>query len=372
MTATPIVQADGIVRRDPLHGTTLLHSTTFALQGGDQVAITGPSGSGKSVLLRALALLDPLDGGRIRWHGNPVERTAIPRYRRAIAYIRQRPAVLDGTVEDNLRYPFSLNVYRDVQFDRAHAAALAAHAGRGAGFLEQQASELSGGEAQIVALIRVLQLAPEVLLLDEPSASLDPESTVCDRSPHPRVVRWRTDPARMGLGIARCRAGRAHRQASVDDARGRARRAGRHAGRARHPQGAHAMSLQDLSLWDVGIAALLIVVNGALSIALKLDLERRLAWAGLRTIVQLLAIGYVLGWVFSYARWYIVLPLMIVMTLIAGFAGAQRGTRTYAGQRVDSVLSIWVSTWLVAAVGLFASYGFIRGTSRNMQFRFSG
>ena len=113
------------------------------------------------------------------------------------------------------------------------------------------------------------------------------------------------------------------------------------------------MMLQNLSLWDVGIAALLIVVNGALSVALKLDLERKLAWAALRTVVQLLAIGYVLGWVFSYDRWFVVLPLMALMTLIAGFAGAQRGSRTYVGQRADSIVSIWVSSWLVAAVGLF-------------------
>ncbi|WP_109482782.1 iron export ABC transporter permease subunit FetB [Paraburkholderia sp. C35] len=114
------------------------------------------------------------------------------------------------------------------------------------------------------------------------------------------------------------------------------------------------MMLQNLSLWDVALAALLIVVNGAVSVLLKLDLERKLAWAAVRTVVQLLAIGYVLAWVFAYARWYVVLPLMIVMTLIAGFAGAGRGTRTYAGQRADSILSIWASAWLVAAVGLFA------------------
>jgi putative ABC transport system permease protein len=113
------------------------------------------------------------------------------------------------------------------------------------------------------------------------------------------------------------------------------------------------MTLQNLSLWDVGIAALLIVVNGAVSVALKLDLERKLAWAAVRTVVQLLAIGYVLGWVFQFDRWFVVLPLMVVMTLIAGFAGAQRGALTYAGQRRDSIVSIWVSSWLVAAVGLF-------------------
>mgnify|MGYP003945430013 CR=1 FL=1 len=177
MTDVPFVLADGIVRRDALRGQTLLQPTIFALHAGDRVAITGPSGSGKSVLLRALALLDPLDAGRIVWHGRPVERAAIPHYRRNVAYIRQRPALLDGSVEDNLRYPFELHAYRDVRFDRARAASLVAAAGRGDDFLDKRASELSGGEAQIVALIRVLQLAPEVLLLDEPTASLDPESS---------------------------------------------------------------------------------------------------------------------------------------------------------------------------------------------------
>jgi hypothetical protein len=92
------------------------------------------------------------------------------------------------------------------------------------------------------------------------------------------------------------------------------------------------MTLQNLSLWDVAIAALLIVVNGVVSVALKLDLERKLAWAAVRTVVQLLAIGYVLGWVFRYDHWFVVLPLMIVMTLIAGFAGVDLGQFVAGGR----------------------------------------
>jgi putative ABC transport system ATP-binding protein len=177
MTDVPLIHADGIARRDAQRGQTLLQPTTFALNAGERVAITGASGSGKSVFLRALALLDPLDAGRILWRGAALTRAALPSYRRNVAYLRQRPALLEGSVEDNLRYPFELRAYRDVRFDRDRAAALAARAGRGDDFLDKRASELSGGEAQIAALIRVLQLAPPVLLLDEPTASLDPASS---------------------------------------------------------------------------------------------------------------------------------------------------------------------------------------------------
>jgi putative ABC transport system ATP-binding protein len=205
MTDAPLVEAHDIVRRDAARGQTLLHPARLAIRAGERIAITGPSGSGKSVFMRALALLDPLDGGEVRWRGRRIARATIPRFRRHVAYIRQRPALLDGTVEDNLRYPYTLHAYRDVRFDRERAAALASQAGRSADFLDRFANELSGGEAQIAALIRVLQLEPDVLLLDEPTASLDPESALAieglvrawfDASPQARAWLWVShDPA---------------------------------------------------------------------------------------------------------------------------------------------------------------------------------
>jgi len=113
------------------------------------------------------------------------------------------------------------------------------------------------------------------------------------------------------------------------------------------------MNYQNLSALDMAIAASLILINGALSLMLKLGLERQLLLASVRTVVQLLAIGYLLGWVFEFAYWYVVLPLMCLMTLIAGTSAAGRGKRTYRGQRVDSILSVWGSSWLVTAIGLF-------------------
>ncbi|CAB3789294.1 ABC transporter permease [Pararobbsia alpina] len=110
---------------------------------------------------------------------------------------------------------------------------------------------------------------------------------------------------------------------------------------------------QNLSLLDLAIAASLILVNGALSIALKLDLERKLAWAAVRTVAQLLLIGYLLDRIFAFDRWYVVLPVIAIMTLIAGLTASNRGKRTYRGQRVDSIASIWGSSWLVGAICLF-------------------
>lgn len=174
----PLITAERISRRDPLSGRLLLQPMDFALAPGDRVAVSGRSGSGKSVLLRSLALLDALDGGCILWRDSPVSREAIPLYRRHVCYLGQRAALFEGTVEDNLRYPFSLKVAGQQRYDPDKVLQLLDQAGRDARFLSKRSSELSGGEAQITAVLRVLQLAPQVLLLDEPTASLDPESAL--------------------------------------------------------------------------------------------------------------------------------------------------------------------------------------------------
>jgi putative ABC transport system ATP-binding protein len=176
-TDNVLLSTSGVTRRSAEGGRTLLSPTDFSLREGDRMVIAGPAGSGKSVLMRTLALLDRIDGGTLAWRHAPVARNDVPAFRRRVSYIAQRPAMIDGTVEDNLRYPFSLKVYRDLAFRHEAAIDLLASAGRAADFLDKPAGELSGGEAQITALIRVLQLAPEVLLLDEPTASLDPAST---------------------------------------------------------------------------------------------------------------------------------------------------------------------------------------------------
>lgn len=193
-TEAPLIEARAITRRDPRGGQILLHPTVFSLHRGERVTLVGPSGSGKSVFMRALALLDPLDGGEIHWQGKSIAPKGVPAYRRRVAYLRQRPALLDGTVEENLRYPYGLRAYRDLAYDPDQARGLICAAGRDAqALLGRQASDLSGGEAQIVALVRTLQLGPQALLLDEPTASLDPDSS---QAVEALIARWiEADPA---------------------------------------------------------------------------------------------------------------------------------------------------------------------------------
>src|SRR5579884_716235 len=109
----------------------------------------------------------------------------------------------------------------------------------------------------------------------------------------------------------------------------------------------------ELGYTQVLIAAALIVINGAISLALRLGLERSLLWAAVRTVVQLLLIGYVLQWVFSASQWYWVVALMILMTLAASHAASSRSPRRYAGLLADSTLAVWLSSWVITAMALF-------------------
>lgn len=112
------------------------------------------------------------------------------------------------------------------------------------------------------------------------------------------------------------------------------------------------MSYLELSFWQVALAALLILVNGAISVVLSLKMEKTLLIASIRTVVQLLMVGLVLDWVFRVDRWYVVLLLGCVMSLIAGVTAATRGKRSYAGILLNCVCSIWISAWIVTAFAL--------------------
>jgi len=156
-----------------VEGRWLWRGVDLRLRAGERVALTGPSGSGKTLLLRALAGLDALDEGTLTLRGTPSERWAMPSYRSHVGYLPQRPVMVEGSVEDNLRLPFTLGVHAERRYDRTRVRAAVDRLGRGERFLAQDALELSGGEQQLVALVQRLQLEPTVLLLDEPSASLD-------------------------------------------------------------------------------------------------------------------------------------------------------------------------------------------------------
>ena len=168
-----LIEARGVVRHPRIAERVLLSDIDFVLPPGVRAGLVGPSGAGKTQLLRALALLDPLDAGQVLFEGRAVAQHAVPAYRSQVIYVHQRPALWDTTVEANLRQPFELEAQRGRTFSLEWTVDQLARLGRLASFLAQPARELSGGEAQIVAVLRAIQLGPRVLLLDEPTASLD-------------------------------------------------------------------------------------------------------------------------------------------------------------------------------------------------------
>ncbi len=212
-----LLEIRNAARRHPDEPRWLLDHVSLALETADRVAVNGPSGAGKTLLLRALAQLDPLDQGCVYWRGRHVRSVGIPGFRSAVVYLHQRAALfgappLGDTVEGALRWPLTLAAHRGQSFDRQRLIALLDQLDRPPGFLDQPISGLSGGEMQIVALLRAVQLDPTVLLLDEPTAAIDPTAAeaverLVDRwwseAPQQRAMIWVTHDASQAQRIAK-------------------------------------------------------------------------------------------------------------------------------------------------------------------------
>jgi tungstate transport system ATP-binding protein len=166
--ALPVLPGEvrGLVYR--VGGANLIDGIDLTIAGGGLTVVMGANGAGKSLLLRLLhGMLTPT-AGQVRWGGQPLDEGL----RKRQAMVFQRPVLLRRSVAANLR--FVLKLRKAAALERTEAllreVGLAAQAG-------QPARLLSGGEQQRLSLARALALDPEVLFLDEPTASLDPAST---------------------------------------------------------------------------------------------------------------------------------------------------------------------------------------------------
>jgi len=171
-----LIAAKQLGRRRPKGDGWLLNDVNFAVGSGERLGLVGPTGAGKTLLMRAIALLDPMDSGHVTWNGREVGPALVRAFRSDVMYLHQRPSLVPGSVEANLRLPFSLGAHKGKQFDLDRTAKLIGEFGRDQGFLIRDDKDLSGGERQLVALLRVIQLDPAVLLLDEPTAAMDAKS----------------------------------------------------------------------------------------------------------------------------------------------------------------------------------------------------
>ena len=204
-------------------GARRLRGLDAQLPAGGLTVIAGPSGSGKSTLLRLCNRLEVPSEGTVLHRGTDVTERDPLELRREVAMVFQRPVTFAGTVLDNLREA-------DAACDAERGAELLERAGLDASFLERDAGELSGGEAQRACLARALATGPRVMLMDEPTSALDAKASgvlerlarqlVDDGTPVVWVTHSEEQMRRLADHVLLIEAGRADRSGSAEEVLG--------------------------------------------------------------------------------------------------------------------------------------------------------
>jgi putative ABC transport system ATP-binding protein len=164
------VAANGAPRR-------VLDGVGGALRAGGIASLEGPSGAGKSTLLSALALMLPADADDILLDGESFRNTTPALWRRRVALVLQKPIMAPGSVRDNLTLPFALKLFKNKPPGDAELRRECDALGLEDVELDRAAADISVGQAARVSFLRTLLTQPRALLLDEPAASLDADST---------------------------------------------------------------------------------------------------------------------------------------------------------------------------------------------------
>ena len=172
LNGLPILELKQINLNIGFHSTSLLRDISFQVHQGDRLAIVGPSGAGKTSLLRLLNRLIELSSGMITVEGEDLRTVPVRKLRSKVVLVPQEPKLLGMSVRDALAYPLVLQNLPKLEIEqRLQTWINKLHIPED--WLERNELQLSLGQRQLVSIARGLIMLPKILLLDEPTSALD-------------------------------------------------------------------------------------------------------------------------------------------------------------------------------------------------------
>jgi ATP-binding cassette subfamily B protein len=177
----PAVEFDDVHFRYTDDGAPVLRGLSLALRRGERVAVVGPTGAGKSTIVKLLARFYDPQGGVIRFGGQPVPSIPVDDLRRRMAIVLQDPYLIEGTIAENVLFGSRDAATDPEALDRAAeltqaAAVIRRHADGWEAQVGERGGRLSSGERQLVTFARAMVRNPDLLILDEATSAVDQET----------------------------------------------------------------------------------------------------------------------------------------------------------------------------------------------------